>query len=125
MSYFSTRRKKYWERNLAGISCRDRNLVFFPTFCCCNNLFSELSQHLIPATFNVFEKKIIFSHFSKAAFCLLFPSTKVCLQLGNFPSCGNKLQYFYSVKGIFRRPFLLLQQLATLNFSEISIFKFL
>ena len=66
-----------------------------------------------------------FSSFPKTNFSLLFPSTKVCLQLGNFPSCGNKLQDVHSVDSTFRDIFLPLQQLPTLSSSEISMLKFL
>ena len=112
-------------RKCRGIRWRDRNLTFFRNFLLLQQFVFWTITTLNSCYFQRFWKKIIFSYFSKAVFCLLFPLTKVCLQLGNFPSCCNKLQDIYSVNSIFRGLFLPLQQLASLNSSEISIFKFL
>ena len=73
-------------RKCRGIRCRDRNLTFFATFCCCNSLFFELSQHWIPATFNVFEKKLFSLIFPKRSFVCFFVviSCKIFIQLTAF-----------------------------------------
>ena len=55
---------------------------------------------------------------SMANFCLQFWFTV-------FPSCGNTLQDFYSIKCIFKRIFLSFQECTTSNSRDILIFEFL
>ena len=54
---------------------------------------------------------------------LHFPSPTFVYTLRISPTCGNKLQDFVSVNGIFIGTFFPFQQFITWNFFDISIFK--
>ena len=54
------KKKKLREENVVGINCHRSNPSIFVTFSSCENLFSNLLQHIIPATLTFFEK-IFFS----------------------------------------------------------------
>ena len=59
--------------------------------------------------------KSTFPHFSSSTFFSI---------VGIFPSYGNKLQDYWSIKCIFRRIFLPLQQFGTLSSPEILVIEF-
>ena len=46
------------EENVAEINCSERNLATLVNFSSRDNFLSNFSGHLIPATFNFFEKKV-------------------------------------------------------------------
>ena len=54
------------EENVAEINCSERNLATLVNFSSRDNFLSNFSGHLIPATFNFFEKKVFsLSFFTK------------------------------------------------------------
>ena len=56
------------EEKINGISYSERNLATFPKFPACDNLFSYLLRHLIPASF------MLLVNFLKVDFFLCFLS---------------------------------------------------
>ena len=58
-------KKKSREEIATGLNCRERNLMPFTNFSSLGILSPDLSRHLIPATFNFFEKKVFSSFFPK------------------------------------------------------------
>ena len=59
------------EENVAEINCSERNLATLVNFSSRDNFLSNFSGHLIPATFNFFEKKSFLSHFLLKDFSFL------------------------------------------------------